>query len=59
HEGIYKTFYQGKQPQFDTIWKITKALGLTVMIGCGESGTHSNTKKPEKRRRKRGTLTAG
>lgn len=33
-ESLYKTFEPGRQPQFDTIWKITKALGLTVSVGC-------------------------
>ncbi len=36
-EGLYKTFTPGRQPQFDTIWKITRALGLTVMIGRGQT----------------------
>jgi probable addiction module antidote protein len=33
-EGLYKTFEPGRQPQFDTVWKITRALGLAVSIGC-------------------------
>lgn len=31
-ESLYKTFSPGKKPQFDTIQKITKALGLSLSI---------------------------
>lgn len=59
-EGLYKTFTPGRQPQFDTIWKITKALGLTVTIGCGQTDIEQPAEKatPLKRRRKRETITA-
>lgn len=57
-EGMYKTFTPGRQPQFDTIWKITKALGLTVTIGCGQNAEEQPAWKetPPKRRRKRDAI---
>ncbi len=53
-EGMYKTFTPGRQPQFDTIWKITKALGLTVSIGCGHNAGEQPARKtsPTKRHKK-------
>lgn len=58
-EGLYKTFTPGRQPQFDTIWKITKALGLTVTIGCGRAAANHSTKKTaaSKRHRKNEAIT--
>ncbi len=35
-ESLYKTFSSGKKPQFDTIRKITKALGLSLLIKAAE-----------------------
>ncbi|MCL2000413.1 MAG: putative addiction module antidote protein [Planctomycetes bacterium] len=32
-EGLYNTFKPGRKPQFDTVHKITEALGLTISIG--------------------------
>ena len=29
-ESLYKTCAPGRKPQFDTIWKITKALGIPL-----------------------------
>lgn len=59
-EGLYKTFVPGRQPQFDTIWKITKALGLTMAIGCGQTGSELPAGKatPAKRHRKREAIMA-
>lgn len=31
-ESLYKTFSPGKKPQFDTIMKITKALGVPLSV---------------------------
>lgn len=31
-ESLYKTFSPGKKPQFDTIKKITKALGVSLSV---------------------------
>ena len=55
-EGLYKTFEPGRQPQFDTIWKITRALGLNVSIGCGQTTSPKVTQS--RRRRKREEVTA-
>ncbi len=55
-EGLYKTFEPGRQPQFDTIWKITRALGLNVSIGCGQPTSPKVTQS--RRRRKREEVTA-
>lgn len=59
-EGLYKTFIPGRRPQFDTIWKITKALGLTVTIGYEPTTVKRPAKKaaPPKRSRKRQPITA-
>lgn len=35
-ESLYKTFAAGKKPQFDTILKITKALGMSLSIKAAE-----------------------
>ncbi|MCD8138208.1 MAG: putative addiction module antidote protein [Planctomycetaceae bacterium] len=34
-ESLYKTFQAGKKPQFETILKITKALGVTLAVKAG------------------------
>ena len=55
-EGLYKTFEPGRQPQFDTIWKIVRALGLTVSVGCGQTvpePVQENKAPAVKKRRKR------
>lgn len=31
-ESLYKTFRPGKKPQFDTVLKITKALGIQFSV---------------------------
>lgn len=36
-ESLYKTFQPGKKPQFDTILKITKALGVSLSVKTSES----------------------
>lgn len=36
-ESLYKTFAAGKKPQFETIVKITKALGVSLSVKCGAS----------------------
>ena len=56
-EGLYKTFEPGRQPQFDTIWKIAQALGLTVSIGCEEPTGRGAI--PVKKRGKRAAVSAG
>jgi probable addiction module antidote protein len=33
-ESLYKTFAPGKKPQFETILKITKALGVPLIVKC-------------------------
>ena len=33
-ESLYKTFAPGKKPQFDTILKITRALGVPLCVTC-------------------------
>ncbi|MCC8164605.1 MAG: putative addiction module antidote protein [Planctomycetes bacterium] len=35
-ESLCKTFQAGRKPQFDTIQKITKALGLALSIKAAE-----------------------
>lgn len=34
-ESLYKTFSPGKKPHFETILKITKALGLPLSVKVG------------------------
>ena len=56
-EGLYKTFEPGRQPQFDTVWKITKALGIPLGF---PAAAPSGEKKvaPPKRSRKREAVMA-
>ena len=32
-ESLYKTFSAGTKPRFETIWKITRALGIPLAVG--------------------------
>lgn len=52
-EGLYKTFAPGRHPQFDTVWKITQALGLTVSIGSTPPQQKPKEKKATRTRRPR------
>lgn len=47
-ESLYKTCAPGRKPQFDTIWKITKALGIPIVFS-----RPANKAGAPQRRRKR------
>ena len=58
-ESLYKTCAPGRKPQFDTIWKITKALGIS--LGFSTASPHGEEKSgtPKKKRsRKREAVMA-
>jgi probable addiction module antidote protein len=39
-ESLYKTFSPGTKPRFETILKITKALGVPISINSNAVGMH-------------------
>ncbi len=55
-EEVYKTFEPGRQPHFETIWKITKALGLNVSIGCVQPPA-AKSRLPGRRRKREAVTT--
>ena len=55
-EGLYRTCQPGKKPEFDTVVRILRAVGLTISFGCGPTVAETaKARKPPavKRRGKR------
>lgn len=59
-ESLYKTCAPGRKPQFDTIWKITKALGIPIGFPLASRSNGKATQergRAPKRKRKHETTT--
>lgn len=60
-EELQTAFEPGRHPQFDTVWKITNALGLNVSIGrdrapVTKTKTKAKAASPKRRRKREAVL---
>lgn len=51
-EGLYRTFNKGKKPQFETVLKIMRALGLTLVPALSTEANGTERKEAAKPKRK-------